>query len=450
MLAAPPCDGAFAQTSVTFPVPPRPTQAAPKAAPKAAAEPARPPAKSPKSSNAVDGKAPAADATAKAQPPATGTTVAKPAQPPRAPAATPSPSAGPAPARPDSARAASSKPAATATAGSIVPAAQATPVPASTAGSGTAAVVLQYHRFGESRYPTTNVTVAQFDAHLDELARGGFKVMPLSAIVAALRAGKPLPDRAVAITVDDAYRSFLDHAWPKLRSAGYPATLFVATDGIERRLTGLLSWDEIKAMQAQGLEVASHGHAHISYAAAAPTDIAFDLAASAKLFRDRLGTVPAHFAFPYGEASKAAIDQIRAAGFVAAFGQQSGAIGPGADLHLLPRFPFNEQFAAVERFKLTTATLPLPLADVTPQDTLLRGGQLVQRFTLPVDLPRTKDLACYHEGTRLSLRTEAAGQRLVVQAPVPGTLAKGRQRINCTMPGPGGRWMWWGTQYLVP
>jgi hypothetical protein len=28
--------------------------------------------------------------------------------------------------------------------------------------------------------------------------------------------------------------------------------------------------------------------------------------------------------------------------------------------------------------------------------------------------------------------------------------APGRNRVNCTMPGPEGRWRWWGIQFYVP
>ena len=36
-----------------------------------------------------------------------------------------------------------------------------------------------YHRFGETKYPSTNVTLEQFEAHLDELKSSKYKVMPL-------------------------------------------------------------------------------------------------------------------------------------------------------------------------------------------------------------------------------------------------------------------------------
>ena len=49
------------------------------------------------------------------------------------------------------------------------------------------ATVLMYHRFGEADYPSTNVTIAQFEEHLEVLASGAYSVLPLEDIVARLR-----------------------------------------------------------------------------------------------------------------------------------------------------------------------------------------------------------------------------------------------------------------------
>src|SRR3546814_19795417 len=77
-----------------------------------------------------------------------------------------------------------------------------------------------YHRFGEHKAAATNITLQQFAAHIAELTSGRYSVLPLPDIVAALREGRPLPDRTVAITIDDAYRSVYREAWPMLKAAG--------------------------------------------------------------------------------------------------------------------------------------------------------------------------------------------------------------------------------------
>ena len=88
------------------------------------------------------------------------------------------------------------------------------------------ATILMYHRFGEDRYPSTNVTLEQFEEHLEILASGPYNVMPLDEVVEHLQTGEPLPDRSVAITIDDAYLSVFTEAFPRLKErrksqAGY-------------------------------------------------------------------------------------------------------------------------------------------------------------------------------------------------------------------------------------
>ena len=48
------------------------------------------------------------------------------------------------------------------------------------------AVIFMYHRFGEERYPATNIRLNQFEAHLNHLDEGGYRVWPLDRIVAHL------------------------------------------------------------------------------------------------------------------------------------------------------------------------------------------------------------------------------------------------------------------------
>ncbi|MDH5410757.1 MAG: polysaccharide deacetylase family protein, partial [Alphaproteobacteria bacterium] len=118
----------------------------------------------------------------------------------------------------------------------IAAAIQLTPAVAAAADS---AVFLMYHRFGEDIYPATNVRIEQFEAHITELTKGPYTVLPASEIVAALQSGKELPDRTVGITIDDAYLSVYTEAWPRLKAAGLPFTLFVATDAVDKGYGGM-------------------------------------------------------------------------------------------------------------------------------------------------------------------------------------------------------------------
>src|SRR3546814_17130514 len=120
-----------------------------------------------------------------------------------------------------------------------------------------------YHRFGEDDLPSTSIRLSQFEAHLAELTSGRYRVMALPEIVARLRAGQPLPQRAVAITIDDAALSVYREAWPRLKAAGLPFTLFVSTEPLDRGFSDSMSWQQLRELSGHPLvTVGNHGHRH--------------------------------------------------------------------------------------------------------------------------------------------------------------------------------------------
>ena len=117
-----------------------------------------------------------------------------------------------------------------------------------------------YHRFGDARYPSTNIDLQVFAQQLDWLKQQGRPVLSLGEVVRRLRAHEPLPAGCVVLTVDDAYRSFLDGAMPLLRRFGYPVTLFVNSDAVGAG--GYLTWDELRKLAAEGVEIGNHSASH--------------------------------------------------------------------------------------------------------------------------------------------------------------------------------------------
>ena len=122
----------------------------------------------------------------------------------------------------------------------------------------TVASVLMYHRVGNADHPSTNVTEAQFRAHLDYLETEGFNVVPLARVVEALEANRPLPPRTVAITFDDGYRSVGETAHPMLEARGFPYTVFVNTEPVNAGQAGHMSWERMRGLAAQGVRFANH------------------------------------------------------------------------------------------------------------------------------------------------------------------------------------------------
>ncbi len=313
------------------------------------------------------------------------------------------------------------------------------------------AVVLMYHRVGESKYPTTNTTVEQFEAHLAEIREGGYRVVPLRDLVTAIRDKKRIEDKTIAITVDDAFLSVYREGWPRLKKAGIPFTLFIATDAIDKRTGGYMSWDQIRELRDAGVTIGSQTALHPHMPVLSRERLKEELEKSSRRFREELGSTPDMIAYPYGEYSLAVGEVAREAGFIAGFGQHSGVVNPSSDFFYMPRFTFNETFGDVSRVRMAARALAIPTADMTPPDPFLGPGDVnPPAFGFTVKGPAVKRLprlSCYasHEG---KVNVERLGERRIevrMTRPFPA----GRTRINCTMWAPGGRWHWFGRQFYV-
>ena len=310
-------------------------------------------------------------------------------------------------------------------------------------------VIIMYHRFGEDRYPSTSVTVEQLESHIRELQSGTYAVMPLAEMIDAVRQGTPLPERAVAITVDDAYKSLYEVAWPRLRDAGLPFTVFVATGSVDRNAPDTMTWGQLRELHDGGVEIGSQTVSHLHMADADDETNRTELKTSARRIGEEIGRKPRFFAYPYGEASAAAKALVEATGYETAFGQHSGAIYQKADFLYLPRYPVNMAFGGIDRFRRVVNTLALEVTDVSPDDPRIGRNPPDFGFTLPADPQQAVGLACYHSvfGALDSLQRLGARR---VEIRFDRVFPPGRNRINCTAPGPSGRWRWFGMQYYVP
>lgn len=313
------------------------------------------------------------------------------------------------------------------------------------------AVILLYHRFGEDTLPSTNIKLDQFDAHIEELQTGGYTVMRLSDVVDHLKAHTPLPEKTVVITVDDAYKSVFTEGWPRLKAAGLPLTLFVSTDPVDAGNSNYMSWDNIRQLQSEGVDIGHHTASHLHMIYEGRETSVTDIEKASARFAAELGSVPELFAYPYGEYDPALQDAVVTLGFKAAFAQYSGPAAHWSDLFSLPRFPVNERFGDMNRFRLVAGTRALPVDDITPLNPVLTDSTNppVFGFTVDTTVSGLSAMACYpsHLGRAAEL-VRPNDHRIEVRFDEP--FPQGRNRINCTMPAGGGRWYWLGRFFYIP
>lgn len=317
-----------------------------------------------------------------------------------------------------------------------------------------------YHRFGEDRYPSTNIRLEQFEAQLGYLAENGFQIWPLTQIVDYLEQGKAIPDRTVAITVDDAYLSVYTEAYPRLKERGWPFTVFVNTDPVDKGHNGFMSWDQMREMQADGVVFANHSKSHPYMVrrekgesqAAWLARMRTEIVDCHERLEAELGAnqVPKLFAYPYGEYNASLLTILKELGYTA-FGQQSGPLSSYAHRQALPRYPINEDYGDLAGFRTKALSLALPVADAHPIDPLI-GSNNPPRLEIALDTGEAnlKQLACYATGQG-AIPVEwidKKAHRFAVQA--PKAFGVGRARYNCTAPHQkGGRYFWHSQLWII-
>ena len=244
-------------------------------------------------------------------------------------------------------------------------------------------VVLGMPALGPREFWTT--PVAEFERHLRHFRDNGISVVTLDEVADLVAAGKPLPERAVILTIDDADRSVYEHAFPLLKKYGLRAHVFVPTAQIGRSWSGLRVCNDgqLREMAASGLVLLeSHTHdLHYKVPASGgrvpaflqperiPADrraavaatangrwapVAADLAVSRAELARLVGPRPPWLAWPYGFASTSLDSVSREVGFRGTVSLSPHLFGPAdRDLH-------------VGRFTLTAHTTMAQIKAITP------------------------------------------------------------------------------------
>ena len=319
-----------------------------------------------------------------------------------------------------------------------------------------AAVVFMYHHFGDERYPSTNVRLEQFDAHLAFLEDAGFEILPVEEILTRLMTNQALADKTAAITMDDAYLSVYTEAYPRLKQRNWPFTVFVSTDYIDNSFPNYMSWAQMREMQQFGATFGNHSSSHDALIERRPQEtgtqwrqrVRQDIDHAQHRLQSELTRVIPFFAYPYGEYDLDLANIVADAGLTG-FGQQSGAVSRYSDRRVLPRFPINEAYGDLTGFRTKALSVGLPIDAFTPQNPIIATPRPRLEVTLAEPLQRANQLSCYASGQgRLNIEwLDDDKRRFAVQA--TEDLPAGRSRYNCTAPtGAPGRYYWFSQLWI--
>ena len=304
---------------------------------------------------------------------------------------------------------------------------------------------LMYHRFNENKYPSTNIQMDIFKKQINIIKNKNYEFeIPENF---DLSFNEPKSKKKILITIDDAFSSFYENAWPFLKENKIPFILFVSTQPVGKK--GYMTWEQIKEVEKENFAfIGNHSHSHEYLLDFSFTDFKKDIDNSIKIFNEKLGYNPIFFSYPFGEYSLEQVNYIKEK-FKYAFGQHSGVIDFNKDIYELPRFPINEKYGDLERFNFLIDLLPLQYKNILPKDKYIKDNNppklIISFFKNQKNL---KNINCFSdEGNKWDKSDIVLEEnKLIVNFREKFIFRRGR--INCSLNDSDG-WKWFGVQFSV-
>ena len=298
---------------------------------------------------------------------------------------------------------------------------------------------IMYHRFNEFKYPSTNISMDVFKKHVELIFDANLSFYHPKKFENEFNL--PKKEKRVLLTVDDAFQSFYDHAWPYLKKNQIPFVLFVSTEPVGNN--GYMNWDQIKEIESSGFGVIGHhSHSHDYLIDKSEEIFLNDIKTSNLIFKEKLGYVPTLFSYPFGEYSGFMRDYI-SRNFKIAFGQHSGIIDVNKNRYELPRFPINEKYGEIKRFKSIINYYPLEYKKLEPEEKKLSKENNPPKFKVKFfdNQKNIENISCYsNEGDKwMKSNIKLVEKELTIEFREPFLTRRGR--INCSL-NDNGKWRW--------
>ncbi len=303
-----------------------------------------------------------------------------------------------------------------------------------------------YHRFNENKYPSTNIRMDIFKHHIKIIKDSNFNFHDPNNF--DVQFNIPKTKKEILITIDDAFESFYDEAWPFLKEKKIPFILFVSTEPVGKK--GYMTWEQIKEIESfDFVVIGHHSHSHEYMIDVSNSEFILDIEKSNKIFLENLGYVPNFFSYPFGEYSLFMKEYI-SKNFKYAFGQHSGVIDLNKDKYELPRFPINEKYGELKRFKSIVNYFPLEYKKIIPEEKILFKNTNPPEFKVEFfkDQKNITKINCYsNEGDNWEKsNTKITNNILTIKFREPFKPRRGR--INCSL-NDNGKWRWFGVQFPI-
>jgi peptidoglycan/xylan/chitin deacetylase (PgdA/CDA1 family) len=176
------------------------------------------------------------------------------------------------------------------------------------------------------------LTESQLESQMRFLYNNGYSCLNLIDLFRSPTAREAKHRKTFILTFDDGFEDFYSLAYPILRRYGFVATNFLVTDLIGKTSDSgdemgipRMTWEQIKALSAEGFSFGSHtcSHCHLS-ALNNNEQIWYELAVSKENLETGLEQEVPYLAYPYGDSNHTIRNLAIQAGYQAAFGVNTG------------------------------------------------------------------------------------------------------------------------------
>ena len=302
-----------------------------------------------------------------------------------------------------------------------------------------------YHRFNEDKYPSTNIQMIVFKQQIEIIKKFKYTFYDPKDLEENFHI--PKIEKKILITIDDAFSSFYDFAWPYLKEEKIPFILFVSTEAVGRN--GYMTWDQIKELEKEDITyIGNHSHSHNYLVDLKNDDFVNDIDTSSSIFEEKLGYNPIFFSYPFGEYSSL-IKEYVSKNFKFSFGQHSGVIDVNKDHYELPRFPINEKYGDLKRFEFLIKLSPLQYKSLYPVEKYLTNNNppnfLVEFFD---EQKNIHNINCFSDEASKWEKSNINFDKQILNLNFRNKFNFRRGRINCSL-NDDGIWRWFGVQFSV-
>jgi peptidoglycan/xylan/chitin deacetylase (PgdA/CDA1 family) len=194
--------------------------------------------------------------------------------------------------------------------------------------------ILAYHQVS-SLPEVYSIDAVEFEQQMQYLAEHGYTAISLAELFAAGKSGTKLPSKPIIISFDDGYEDNYQTALPIMEKYHLKGTVFVIAGQVGQ--TEYMSWEQLKAAQARGMEIGSHTLNHVALNEISPAEQLNELVRSKQMLEAKLGCPVQFLAYPYGQYNSSTIATLQQAGYSGACTGLPGLAVTKGDVYQLKR-----------------------------------------------------------------------------------------------------------------